>query len=403
MTAEAPQDGSLLLRDALLPDGRRADVRCRSGRIERIAPAGSLAGGTGTADLGGALLLPGLIEGHIHLDKTLLGTGWVPHVAGTGVAARIEAEKSVRRSLAIPVSVRARQLVEQVVASGTTSMRCHVDVDAELGLSGLEALLDLRERVRSLADVELVAFPQSGVVGQRGVAALLDGALRAGAEVVGGLDPAGIDGDVAGQLDVVFGLAERHGAAIDLHLHDPGELGAFELREIARRTRASGLAGRVAVSHAWALGTLDDRTLGETAQALADAGVAIMTSAPGPWPMPPVKRLVEHGVTVFAGSDNIRDPWSPLGNGDMLERASLIAYRQGFASDEDLELALSLASGRAARALGLADDHGVHEGAAADLVAVRATCVPEAVAAHPVRALVVKRGAIVARDGALCA
>ncbi len=107
-----------------------------------------------------------------------------------------------------------------------------------------------------------------------------------------------------------------------------------------------------------------------------------MTNGPGPVPMPPVKRLRAAGVTVFAGSDNIRDAWSPYGNGDMLERAALIGYRQDFRADEDLALALDLATHAAAKVLGL-EDYGLAEGCAADLVAVRAESVAEAVASHP--------------------
>jgi cytosine deaminase len=397
----ATGEGQLLLREALLADGRRADVSCEGGRIAAIADPGEGTAPSESVDLEGALLLPSLVEGHVHLDKTLLGAGWVPHRGGRTVPERIETEKEIRRQVETPLPVRARRLVEQAVAFGTGRMRCHVDVDTEVGLGGLEALLAVREEVSGLLDIQLVAFPQSGVLSAPGVAALLDAALEAGADVVGGLDPAGIDGDVDGQLGVVFDLAERHGAPIDIHLHDGGSLGASELRAIASRAAAAGLQSRVAVSHAWALGELADRELGETAEALALGGVAIMTSAPGSRPMPPVARLVREGVEVFAGSDNVRDAWSPLGNGDMLERASLVAYRQGLATDEELELCLSLATERAARALGLGGDYGLREGAAADLVAVPASCVPEAVAAHPPRALVVKRGRIVARDGRL--
>ena len=184
-------------------------------------------------------------------------------------------------------------------------------------------------------------------------------------------------------------------------MHDGGEVGASELEAIASRTASAGLEGRVVVSHAWALGELDERAFEQTAHALAEAGVAIMTSAPGSRPMPPVKGLLAEGVEVFAGSDNVRDAWSPLGNGDMLERASLVAYRQGLASDDDLEACFSLATERAARAVGLAGDYGLREGAAADLIALRAEGLPEAVAAHPPRALVVKRGRIVAEEGRL--
>jgi len=287
-----------------------------------------------------------------------------------------------------------------VVARGTTAMRSHVDVDAELGLSGVEALLRLREEVAHLAAIQLVAFPQSGVVGQAGVAALLEDAVRAGCAVVGGLDPAGIDGDVEAQLAVVFGIAERHGAMVDIHLHDPGELGAHELRRIAARTRAGGLAGRVAVSHAYALGEVEEATLARTAAELAAAGVAVMTSGPGPERMPPLKRLAAEGVAVFVGSDNIRDAWSPYGNGDMLERARLVGYRAGLLTDAELRLALELVGAAPLRAMGHAAP-GIAVGAPADLVLVRAAHAAEAVAVAPARELVVKAGRIVARDGRL--
>ena len=125
-----------------------------------------------------------------------------------------------------------------------------------------------------------------------------------------------------------------------------------------------------------------------------------MTNGPGPVPMPPVKRLVAAGVTVFSGSDNIRDAWSPYGNGDMLERVAIIGYRQGLFADEDLELAFGFATSAAARVLGRPDG-GIAVGADADLVAVPAQSIAEAVAGHPLRGLVMKRGRIVAREGRL--
>lgn len=393
---------SLLLTGARLAGGERADVLLRAGLIHRVAAAGAIdAADARREDLAGLLLLPSLVEGHVHLDKTLLGFGWAPHRAGGSVLERIEAEKALRRELQLPAAERGRQLAERVVALGTGRMRSHVDVDTEVGLSGVESLLELRESLRGLLDIQLVAFPQSGILRDPGTAELLDAALQLGVDAVGGLDPAGIDGDVAAHLDVVFGLAARHGCPIDLHLHDPGELGAFELREIARRSDEHGLHGRVVVSHAYALGEVDPTTFASTAAALAQGGVAIMTTAPGSSAVPPVKRLIAEGVEVFAGNDNIRDAWSPLGSGDALERAGIVAYRQALATDDDLELAFSLVSERAARATGLDAGYGVREGAAADLVAVAAGSVAEAVAARPPRSIVVKGGQIVARRGEL--
>jgi len=366
--------------------------------IAEIEDAGSAKAPSGERiDLAGALVLPGLIDGHIHLDKTLLGLPFQPHRRGDMVAERIKAEKELRRTVPMPVEARAMKLVEQVVSYGTVTLRTHVDIDDEVKLDGLHALLKVREATRDLIDIQIVAFPQSGIVICPGVADLLDNAIREGADLVGGLDPAGIDNDVTGHLDAVFSIAEKHNVGIDIHLHDFGQLGCSELREIAARTEAAGLQNCVAVSHAFALGSIDDSEFERTAAALARAGVAIMTNGPGPVPMPPVKRLVAAGVTVFAGSDNIRDAWSPYGNGDMLERAMIIGYRQGLLADEDVELAFSLATSAAARVLGLGQQ-GVVVGGPADLVAVPAQSIPEAVVSHPLRKLVMKRGRVVARD-----
>jgi cytosine/adenosine deaminase-related metal-dependent hydrolase len=392
-----------LLADALLSGGRRVDIRVADGKIAEIGDAGSAAVPSDERiDLAGALVLPGLIDGHIHLDKTLLGLPFQPHRPGASVAERIKAEKELRRSVSLPVEARAMRLVEQVVTFGTVALRTHVDIDDEVKLDSLHAILKVREATRNLIDIQIVAFPQSGIIACPGVADLLDNAIREGADLVGGLDPAGIDNDVTGHLDAVFSIAERHGVGVDIHLHDPGSLGCFELRQIAARTEAAGLQNRVAVSHAFALGSVDHSEFKQTAAALVRAGVAIMTNGPGPVPMPPVKRLVATGVTVFAGSDNIRDAWSPYGNGDMLERAMMIGYRQGLLADEDIALAFSLATTAASRVLGLGE-RNVATGAPADLIAIPAQSIPEAVVGRPPRALVMKRGRLVARDGKLAA
>jgi cytosine/creatinine deaminase len=389
--------GPLLLAGATLPDGTRADVLVADGVIAAVeAPGGAPAAGAEQVNLDGTLLSAAFVEGHIHLDKSFVGGGWRPHVPGDALDERIAAEARLlaEADAEVPVAERALALVRQIAAYGTGWVRSHVDVHTEVGLAGVEMLLALRERCADLVELQIVAFPQRGVIADPGAAALLDAALSAGAEVIGGLDPAGFDGDVDGQLDVIFDLAARHAAGIDIHLHDPGELGTSQLRRIAERTERAGMAGRVAVSHAYALGAVEAGELARTADALARAGVSIMTNAPGTGPMPPVLALRDAGVTVFAGSDNIRDAWWPYGNGDMLERASMIGYRQGLYTDDELRVAWDLATGAAARALGL-PDHGIHPGAPAHLVAVEAGGVPEAVAQHPPRRLVLHGGKIV--------
>jgi len=382
----------MVLAGGRLDDGRLVDISTADGLITAIEPAGDAP--PDAINLDGRLVCAGMVDGHIHLDKTLLGLGWRPHRPGDTVAERIAEEKQVLRDERPSVVERASALVRHAVAHGTVRMRCHVDVDPDIGLANLHAIMEVRARFAAWIDIEIVAFPQSGILAAPGTADLLDAAVAEGADLVGGLDPAGIDGDVAGHLSAVFAVAERRHVGVDIHLHDGDSLGAFELRQIAERAHAAGMQGCVAVSHAFALGMVGDPEFGRTADALARGGVAIMTNGPGPAAMPPVKRLMAHGVTVFAGSDNIRDSWSPYGNGDMIERAMMIGYRAGFLADADLRLAMDMASGIAAAAMGVAG-HAVRVGAVADLVVLNAAHVPEAVAARPAGRIVFKRGRIV--------
>ncbi len=385
----------LVIAGATAPDGSRIDVAISGGVIGAILPAGTAPLAAKRIDATGKLIAPSFVEGHIHLDKTLLGLPFIPHIPGNTVALRIAAEKQLRRTVSLPVEERGGRLIEQIAAYGTGSIRSHVDIDTEIRLDGLHALLRLKERYAHLVDIQIVAFPQSGVITDPGTAELLDAALEEGADLVGGLDPAGIDNDVTGHLDAIFSIAEKYGVGLDIHLHDPGPLGAFELRQIAGRTKAAGLTGKVAVSHAFALGAIDDYEFGRTAEALAGAGVAIMTNGPGPVSMPPVKRLKAAGVTVFAGSDNIRDAWSPYGNGDLLQRAMIIGYRQDFNADEDVAHAFDMVTSIPAAVLGL-DGYGLKAGNRADLVLIPAGSVPEAVAGVPGGRTVVKHGKVIA-------
>lgn len=245
-----------------------------------------------------------------------------------------------------------------------------------------------------------MAFPQYGVLREPGTAELLEQALAAGVEVIGGIDPAGLDGDPVRHLDVVFGLAERYGARVDLHLHDGGSLGTWELGLICDRAIAAGLQGRVTVSHAYGLGQATPDEQDRLAARLASAGVAITTAAVYDFPVAPVKRLLAAGVTVACGHDGIRDLWGPYGTGDPLDRAMHLAYRSTFRRDDDIELALDAVTSGAAKVLGLAA-YGLVEGAPADLVVVEATLPAQAVVTRPAHSLVMKRGRVVAKAGEL--
>ncbi|MEO3801304.1 amidohydrolase [Nonomuraea sp. B1E8] len=370
--------------------GAPADVLVRGGRIARVGQ-GVEAPAARVVDVTGQLVLPGLVEAHCHLDKTLFGGPWVPHSAGDTLAGRICNDLARRAELGVPSVERIGALLERMSAAGTTHVRTHTDIDPEVGLRGVEAVREAA--ARSPLDVRQVAFPQHGVLTNPGTAELLEEALKGGVEAVGGLDPAGIDRDPVRHLDLIFGLAGRYGTHLDIHLHDGGSLGGWELELITERTKVLGLGGRVTVSHAYALGQLDEAHVDRLAQGFADAGVALVTGAVYDYPVPPIRKLRAAGVTIACGHDGIRDLWGPYGSGDMLERAMHVAYRSTFRADEDIELALEAATYGGARALGLTG-YGLAEGDRADLVVVPSGGPAEAVVVHPGRTLVMKDGVV---------
>ncbi len=392
----------ILFTRAKLADGSMNDIGVSGGRIVSIAPAGAASPAVRTVDLDGALVVPGFVEGHIHLDTSFYGDAWIPHrpcTNGFDVHERV-AFQAQNMAKAAPMDVRARNQLELCIANGSTQMRSHVMVDGSVGLGSLETILAVREEYRDLIDVQLVAFPQSGILKSAGTPQLMDEAISMGADLVGGLDPASFDRDVEKHLDVVFGIAGKHGVDVDIHLHDGGTLGLFTIEQICARTRGLSMGGHVAISHAYGLGDLSADAVRRAADMIAQSGVSIMTNAPGHHAFPPVALLRAAGVTVFSGSDNIRDSWWPYGDGDMLGRAMMIGYRSGFYTDEELKAAFDVVTEGGAKALRL-DDYGLKIGAKADFVTLRAEHIPEAVVAVPKERSVYKAGRLVARNGAI--
>lgn len=392
------------MQDLMIRGGRpwgaqTADIAVRDGRIAAIGADLPAAPGDEIVDARGCLVIPGLVDAHAHIDKTLWGTPWHPHQAGPTLMDKIQNERQVLGSLGLSPEVQSARLLRRLIACGTTHVRTHVDVGPDVGLTHLHGVQAMRERHRDWIDIDFVAFPQTGVMIRPGTLELLEQAVRDGAQVIGGLDPVGVDRDPKGQLDGIFAIAGRHGCGVDIHLHDRGDLGAVTVEMIAERTRSLGLAGKVAISHAFCLGGVEPARLESLIALLLDNDIAIMTHAPsGPTPFPPIRLLHERGVRLFTGSDGIRDTWSPLNNGDMLERAYLLAYRSGFRDDAGIEIALRMATYGGAQVMGV-EHYGLAVGSAADLVLVEAETAAEAVAFHPARRLVLKRGRVVARDG----
>lgn len=377
-----------------------SDIVIRNGTIAAIGPGvGEGEAGAEVIDGGGRLVFPGLIDAHGHMDKTLMGLPWHRNEAGPTLLDMIENERRVRREEHIDFHEQSMRHARAAIAVGTTHIRTHVDVDTEIGLAAIHGVQKTQAAMKDAVDIQIVAFPQSGMLVRPGTVELLEAALQDGVELIGGLDPCAIDRDPARHLDIIFGLAQKYDVDIDIHVHEPGELGAFSIDLIVERTRVLGYRGRVVISHAFALGGVDEDRLAGLVERIVENNVAIMSHGPGGHRLiPNIKKLRAAGVRLISGNDGIQDAWNPLQRPDMLERAYIMAYRNNLRRDDDIEDVIDIVTHGNAAVMGDAG-YGLREGGSADLVLVDAETHVAAVVHRPPRWLVMKRGRITTRDG----
>lgn len=375
------------------------DVVIEGDTIAAVLPPGSeTPPGAEILDGRGLLALPGLINAHAHVDKSWWGRPWVSYGGEPTTQGRIAHERAERDALGIPGPDVTERVLREFLRHGTTAARSHVDVDLGVGLDGIAAVREAAARLDGALELEIVAFPQDGVIRRDGVLGLLDRAAREGADSIGGLDPCLIDRDPVAQLDGIFDIAARHGCGIDIHLHAGGDLGAFEYELIIDRTRRTGLEGRVNIAHGFALGQLAPARQQGLLEDLAELGISWSTVAPlGSAPLP-WSAMRERSVGLGLGTDGVRDLWSPYGDGDLLRVALDFARLHGARRDEDLEQVARLATSGGAQFVHR-EVHDIVPGARADLVLLDGENVPDAIVRAPRREFVLAGGRVVARSG----
>lgn len=402
VTTDTTTPADLLIEDAtVLGREGRYDVAIAGGAIRSVQPrAGEPQPAAQRIDARGGLLSPSFTEPHYHPDKAFSRRGRVRDREGHALAAEIKDGFTEAG-----VEARATEAFRLAVSHGVGRMRANVDVDSIVGLTNLRGVLAARERVRELIDVEVVAFPQEGLLRDEPAQELLRQAMAEGADVVGAW-PNVEEGHAAqlAHLDFVFDLAERHDADVDVHADCWIDATEVMLEPLAERTIARGFEGRVLASHCCGLEVYADDDARRTIEKVAQAQIHVcvqpvnVSARYGPRGLSRTRELLAAGVSVSAGSDNMHDGWYLLGNLDPLDRA-LLAYNGaglgGRYTELPPSLLWSLVSGNAEAALG-APARAVEAGAAADLVLFDVPGIELALSALPGRRTTIKRGRVVA-------
>lgn len=392
----------LVLRGARLSDrDGLADIAIAGDRIVGIDAGAGPA--RESIDVGGRLVTPGLVESHIHPDKAFLDDRVVSTAGSLEEAIRLTAEAK-RVFTADDIRDRARRVLDLAVQAGTTAMRAHVEVDPIVGLTGMETMLRLREEYAAALDLQLCAFPQEGIVRAPGTEGLLRRALTMGADLVGGCPYN--DSDGLEHIRIVFALATAFGVDADFHVDFADEPQHLHVREIAASTVRVGWQGRVTVGHVTELAAVPGFRQDEIVAEIVAARLGVIClPATDLYLMgrqddsnvrrglTPVRRLLRAGVPVALASNNIRNPFTPVGTADLSHMAFLMAVAAHMGTPVDLRALLAAVTVYPARLLRL-PDYGLGLGCFADLVVWDCARPEDVVASLPPRRLVIKRGRV---------
>jgi cytosine/creatinine deaminase len=391
----------LLLQGATLLDGTVVDVRVRDGRIDAIGQLAATPGDE-TRDLTGYLLSVAPVEPHAHLDKAFLAER-VTNRTGDLLGA-VEAMVAARGELGVEDTIeRAERAARLLAANGFAAVRSHAHTTMDHGLRSIEALAEVRRRVADVIDVQVVALCGWPVAGAGGASqrALLVDALAAGADLVGGaphFDPGGS----RAATEALLQIATDHGVGVDLHTDETLDLQFDGLSELAALIMTSRFAYPVTASHCVSLGMRPPDRQRDVAELVAAAGISVVAlpatnlylqgrqhQEAMPRGVTAVHALRAAGAVVAAGADNLQDPFNPVGRGCPFETAALMILTTHLLPEEAWE---TVSTG-ARRAIGMASADLV-VGAPADLLAVRASTIREAIAFAPADRLVIRHGRV---------
>ena len=399
----------MLIRHATLPDGRSGiDVLVQDGRIAAIGHCLSAPEGTPEVDAAGQLLAPSFVDAHFHMDSTL--SYGLPRVnaSGTlleGIALWGELKPHLTQEALVE---RALQYCDWAVAKGLLAIRTHVDV-CDDRLLAVEALLQVKQQVAPYLDLQLVAFPQDGLLRSPTALANLKRALDKGVDVVGGIPHFERTSDQGAEsIRILCELAAERGLRVDMHCDESDDPMSRHIETLAFHTQRLGLHGRVTGSHLTSMHSMDNYYVSKLIPLMAEAQVQVVANPlinitlqgrhdtyPKRRGMTRVPELMAAGVNVAFGHDCVMDPWYPLGSADMLEVAQMGLHVAQMTSPAQTAACFDAVTVNGAKVLGL-ERHGIAVGSEANLVLLQARSVVEAVRLRANRLLVLRRGQRVA-------
>ncbi|WP_176054253.1 MULTISPECIES: amidohydrolase family protein [Paraburkholderia] len=403
----------LIIRNAVLPrsapkQNGPVDIGIEGGRIVAVAP-NLAAGGREEIDVQGALVTPPFIDAHFHMDATL--SYGLPRVnaSGTlleGIALWGELKPHLTQEALVE---RALQYCDWAVARGLLAIRTHVDVCDER-LLAVEALLEVKRRVAPYMDLQLVAFPQDGLLRSAGAFDNLKRAIALGVDVVGGIphfERTMADG--AESVRLLCEFAAEKGLRVDMHCDESDDPLSRHIETLAAHTHRLGLQGRVTGSHLTSMHSMDNYYVSKLLPLMCESGVAAIANPlinitlqgrsdtyPKRRGMTRVPEMLAAGVNVAFGHDCVMDPWYSLGSGDMLEVAHMGLHVAQMTGIDAMHACFDAVTVNAARILGL-ERYGIEPGCDANLVVLDARDAVEAIRLRAARLVVVSRGKVVSR------
>ena len=401
---------STIIRNASLRGNEQnVDIVIDGELISAVAP-NLKASGAKEIDAAGSLIMPGFVNLHFHADKCLLGEIMRPNVSGT-LPEAIEITNDFKRKYdPAEVADRAVRALQAGVMNGTTFFRLFSDVGTIGGLQAARGLLLAREKMQNYCRVQVVAFPQEGIVRDPGAADLMDEAIKEGCDIVGGLPWYEYTDEEARQhIDICFDLAKKHDLDVHMLVDDTDDANSRSLEYLALKTMREGFQGRVAASHCGAMAGYNDVYAAKVVDMVATAGVTISVNAhinlvcsaridrePKRRGIARVKELLSRGVNVITSQDDVNDPYYPFGKPDPIECGAMIAHVAQLTLPHELEQVADMLTINGAKAARLSG-YGIAPGMRADLVIVGAASVHEALRVQPPRRHVFKDGREVAR------